>query len=186
MDKLTIIDTSIKDLYVVKTDPFIDQRGSFVRWFCEDELTEILGNRRIKNVNFSLSMKKGSIRGMHFQYSPHAEMKLVRCIKGKVFDVAVDLRMNSPTYLCWEGIELSDENMKLFIIPEGFAHGFQTLENNVEMLYLHTEDYNKNCEGAIRYNDPAINIQWPCSVTEISEKDAMHPLINSMFKGLMI
>jgi len=101
----------------------------------------------------------------------------VRCIKGKVFDVAIDLRTDSNTYLQWYGVELSAEKMNMFVIPEGFAHGFQSLENNVEMLYLHTEFYNKKSEGAIRYNDPKINIQWPIPITEVSEKDKNHPLI---------
>lgn len=167
----------IKDLYIIQPNAFVDNRGLFARWFCEEELCDILGERHIKNMNFSRTVKKGSIRGMHFQKPPYAEMKLIRCIKGKVFDVAIDLRTDSNTYLQWYGVELSAEKMNMFVIPEGFAHGFQSLENNVEMLYLHTEFYNKESEGAIRYNDPKINIQWPIPITEVSEKDKNHPLI---------
>jgi dTDP-4-dehydrorhamnose 3,5-epimerase len=113
-------------------------------------------------------------------------MKMVRCIKGRVFDVAIDLRRNSKTYLKWYGVELSEKNMKLFVLPEGFAHGFQTLEDDVEMLYLHTEFYNKESEGAVRYNDPSVSIHWPKEITEISEKDAAHPLIDDRFPGVML
>lgn len=178
MEKLTVVETPLKDLYVVQTNVFTDNRGLFTRWFCETELQAVLGARRIKNINFSRTFKKGTIRGMHYQKSPFSEMKLVRCIKGKVFDVAVDLRVDSKTYLQWYGIELSAKKMNMFIIPEGFAHGFQSLENHVEMLYLHTEFYKKETECAIRYNDPKINIQWMIPITEISEKDKHHPLIN--------
>jgi len=186
MGKLTILETPLKDLYVVETDPFVDHRGVFARWFCEEELAEIIDSRRIKNVNFSKTAKAGSIRGMHFQRPPHAEMKMIRCIKGRVFDVAIDLRRNSKTYLKWYGVELSEKNMKLFVLPEGFAHGFQTLEDDVEMLYLHTEFYNKESEGAVRYNDPSVSIHWPKEITEISEKDAAHPLIDDRFPGVML
>lgn len=186
MGKLTIHKTPMNGLYVVETEPFVDNRGAFARWFCEEELAEVIGERRIKNVNFSRTAKAGSIRGMHFQHPPHAEMKMVRCIRGKVFDVAIDLRKNSETYLKWYGVELSETNMKLFVIPEGFAHGFQTLEDNVEMLYLHTEFYNKTSEGAIRYNDPSVSIQWPKVITEVSEKDASHPYIDDKFSGVVL
>ena len=186
MGKLTIHKTPMNGLYVVETEPFVDHRGAFARWFCEEELEGVIGARRVKNVNFSRTAKAGSIRGMHFQRPPHAEMKMVRCIKGKVFDVAIDLRKNSETYLKWYGVELSETNMKLFVIPEGFAHGFQTLEDNVEMLYLHTEFYNKSSEGAIRYNDPSVSIQWPKVITGVSEKDASHPYIDDKFSGVVL
>jgi dTDP-4-dehydrorhamnose 3,5-epimerase len=186
MGKLTITETPLKDLFVVETKPYVDYRGEFARWFCEEELAEILGKRHIKNVNFSRTVKKGSIRGMHFQNPPHAEMKLVRCIKGKVFDVAIDLRLNSKTYLQWHCVELSAEKMNMFVIPEGFAHGFQTLDENVEMLYFHTEFYNKMSENAVRYDDPKLNIQWPLQITEISEKDGKHPFIDTDFIGVQI
>lgn len=186
MGKLTITETPLKDLFIVDTNPFVDNRGAFARWFCEGELADILGNRHIKNVNFSRTAKKGSIRGMHFQKPSYAEMKLVRCIKGKVFDVAVDLRLDSKTYLQWHGVELSDERMNMFAIPEGFAHGFQSLDDNVEMLYLHTEFYSKESEGALRFSDPKLQIQWPLQISEISEKDAKHPLIDSNIIGMRL
>lgn len=184
MGKLTINKTPIEGLYVVDTSAFIDNRGAFARWFCEAELAEILGNRHIKNVNFSRTVKKGSVRGMHFQRPPHAEMKLIRCISGKILDVVVDIRAGSPTFLQHYAIELSAENMKMFVIPEGFAHGFQSLEDNSEIMYLVTEFYSPESEGGLRYNDPKLGIELPLEIADISEKDSRHGLIDSDFKGL--
>jgi len=170
-------ETPLKGCYVIQTTPFVDHRGAFARFFCSDELKELLGNRQIVNVNFSRTVKRGSIRGMHFQYPPMAEMKFVRCIKGSVFDVAVDLRKESPTYLQWYGVELSAENMDMFAIPEGFAHGFQTLEDDVEILYLVTAFYSPHCEGGLNHADPQIGIRWPLPITDVSEKDLHHPYL---------
>jgi len=170
-------ETPLKGCYVIRTTPFIDQRGVFARFFCEGELAQIIGDRKIVNVNFSRTLKKGSIRGMHFQRFPDAEMKFVRCIRGKVFDVAVDLRKESPTYLHWYGIELSAENMNALAIPEGFAHGFQALEDNVEIMYLVTAFYSPSCEGGLNHADPQIDIRWPLPITDVSEKDLHHPYI---------
>ncbi len=184
MGKLTISKTPIEGLYVVDTAAFIDNRGAFARWFCEDELSEILGNRHIKNVNFSRTVKKGSVRGMHFQRPPHAEMKLIRCISGKILDIVVDIRAGSPTFLQHYAVELSAENMKMFVIPEGFAHGFQSLEDNSEIMYLVTEFYSPESEGGLRYNDPKLGIKLPLEIADISEKDSKHGLIDSDFEGL--
>jgi len=135
-------------------------------------------------INHSLSRKIGATRGMHFQYPPRAEIKLVKCIKGAVYDVIVDIRKGSPSFLKWHGIELSETNMKMIYIPEGFAHGFQVLRADSELIYLHTEFYAPDYEGALRYDDPLLNIQWPLQVTDISEKDKKHPLLDSNFEGL--
>ncbi len=184
MGKLTINKTYIEGLYVVDTAAFTDNRGAFARWFCEAELAEILGNRHIKNVNFSKTVKKGSVRGMHFQKPPHAEMKLIRCIRGKIVDVVVDIRAGSPTFLQHYAVELSADNMKMFVIPEGFAHGFQSLEDNSEIMYLVTEFYSPESEGGLRYNDPKLGIRLPLEIADISEKDSKHGLIDSDFEGL--
>ena len=186
MGKLTIHETPLAGLYVIETDAFIDHRGAFARWFCEDELKDIIGKRHIKNVNFSRTAKKGSIRGMHFQKPPKAEMKMVRCIKGKILDVVVDIRRDSPTYLQHFGVELSAENMKLFVIPEGFAHGFQSLEDDCEIMYLVTEFYAPDAEAGLRYSDPALKIEWPLPVADISVKDSVHPLIADGFEAVDI
>jgi len=183
MGKLTITETPFEGLYVVEAHPFIDHRGEWGRVFCQNELASILGNRHILNINFSKTSKKGTLRGMHYQLHPMAEMKLIRCLNGKIFDVAIDLRTDSKTYLQWYGIELSGENRRLFVIPEGFAHGFQALTDNVEMLYLHTQFYSQELERGIRYNDPMLSIDWPLEPTGMSERDNKHPLLDSTFEG---
>jgi len=123
---------------------------------------------------------------MHFQYPPKAEIKIVKCLYGSVFDVAIDLRKNSPTLLQWHGEVLSAENKKMIYIPEGFAHGFQTLENNSELLYLHTEFYSPKYEGGIRYNDPRINIKWPLEISYISNRDNEFNLLDNNFLGISV
>ena len=120
---------------------------------------------------------------MHFQKPPKAEMKMVRCIRGKIIDVVVDIRKNSPTFLQHYAVELSADNMKLFVIPEGFAHGFQALEDNSEIMYLVTEFYSPEEEAGLRYSDPMLKIKWPLPITDTSTKDENHPLINSDFNG---
>ena len=171
-------ETPLKGCYVIQTTPFIDHRGAFARFFCERELAPVIGDRKIVNVNFSRTVKRGSIRGMHFQRAPDAEMKFVRCLKGSVFDVAVDLRKESPTYLHWYGVELSAENMDMFAVPEGFAHGFQALEDDVEIMYLVTAFYSPHCEGGLNHADPQIRIRWPLPITDVSEKDLHHPYLH--------
>jgi len=183
MGKLTITETPFEGSYVVEAHPFIDHRGEWGRVFCQNELASILGNRHILNINFSRTSKKGTVRGMHYQLQPMAEMKLIRCLNGTIFDVAVDLRNDSKTYLQWYGIELSGENRRLSVIPEGFAHGFQALTENVEMLYLDTQFYSQELERGIRYNDPMLGIDWPLEPIGMSERDNKHPLLDSTFEG---
>jgi len=133
-----------------------------------------------------MTVSPGAIRGMHFQNPPYAEMKLVRCLRGRVWDVAVDLRASSPTFLRWHAEELSAENRLMMAIPEGFAHGFQVLEPESELLYLHTALYHKPSEGGVRFDDPVLAIQWPLSVTDVSSRDTQHPLITPHFAGIAI
>lgn len=178
--------TPIEGLKVATTNIRGDNRGSFGRLFCREELAISVGERQICQINYSSSKAKGTIRGMHYQTAPFAEMKLVRCLKGSVLDVAVDLRKGSPTFLKWHAVELSSENFKMMVIEEGFAHGFQTLTDDCELLYLHTAPYNSNHEGGVLYNDPAIGISWPLAVAEISTRDLNHPIIPNDFKGLSI
>lgn len=176
--------TDIDGLYTVTLQPVADERGFFVRSFCIKEISGIKKSIRIVQINHTLTREQGSIRGMHYQIPPYAETKIVRCIRGSVFDVAVDLRKDSKTYLQWYGEILSADNMKMMLIPEGFAHGFQTLEDNCEMLYLHSEFYNKEHEGGIRSNDAKVGIKWKIPASNISERDSTHPLITSSFKGI--
>jgi len=168
----------LADAVLVDVTPFSDHRGIFSRFFCLRELTSVIGDRQIVNVNFSRTSSKGSIRGMHYQRLPHQEMKLVRCIRGAVFDVIVDIRPASPTFLRWHAETLSSSNMKMLVVPEGFAHGFQTLEEESELLYLTTDFYESGSEGGLRYDDPVLGIHWPLDVCDVSEKDIAHPFLD--------
>ena len=183
---MKIINTKIDGVFVIENDPIIDSRGAFSRLFCEKEFSPILGNRHIVQINHSITRTIGAIRGLHYQYPPFAEMKMVRCLKGRVWDVALDLRQGSPTFLKWHVEELTSENAKIIVIPEGFAHGFQVMNENSELLYLHTAFYEKSVEGAIRFDDPNLSIHWPLPVTDISERDKNHPIINKLFTGIKL
>jgi dTDP-4-dehydrorhamnose 3,5-epimerase len=175
--------TPIEGVYLVETTPFIDQRGSFSRLFCTKELNAVVGHRQIKQINHSRTHQVGTVRGLHLQEAPFAEMKLIRCIRGGVWDVAVDLRKNSATFLKWYGVELTPANHKMLIIPEGCAHGFQVLAADSEMLYLHTAPYASSSECGVHSNDPVIAINWPLEITELSTRDANLSYINDQFTG---
>lgn len=178
--------TSIHDLVFTESHAFKDDRGSFARIFCEQDLSPVIGRRRIVQINHSFTQAVGAIRGMHFQTSPNAEMKLVRCLKGKVWDVAVDLRPTSTSYKLWFAQELTPDNSYMMVIPEGFAHGFQVLEAGSELLYLHTANYSPESESGVRYDDPELGIAWPMPVTDISRRDSNHAYIDSNFTGIVI
>ncbi|MBW2570183.1 MAG: dTDP-4-dehydrorhamnose 3,5-epimerase [Deltaproteobacteria bacterium] len=167
----------LEDAFVIEPEVVTDNRGIFARVFCQRELQNILHGKNIVQINHSLTKQKGAIRGMHFQYPPKAEVKMVKCLCGSVFDVTIDLKKDSSTFLKWHGEVLSAENMKTIYIPEGFAHGFQTLEENCELLYLHTEFYSPDHEGGVRYDDPKIGIKWPLGITHVSERDQNHSLL---------
>ena len=177
-------ETKIKGLYVAELESFSDNRVFFVRAYCNKELKEISIEKPIKQINHSLTSTVGTIRGMHYQNHPHSEIKMVRCISGEVFDVAIDLRKGSDTLLQWHGEYLSAENFKMMVIPEGFAHGFQVIKSNSEMLYFHTESYAQNSESGVLYNDKKIDIQWPIEVTDISDRDLKHKTITKEFIGV--
>jgi dTDP-4-dehydrorhamnose 3,5-epimerase len=181
---MKILPTPIPDLMLAETTAHIDERGAFARLYCESELAEAIGTRRVVQINHSRTARVGAVRGLHFQHPPHAEMKLVRCLKGRVWDVAVDLRANSPTLLRWHAEELTPTNTRMMVIPEGFAHGFQVLEAESELLYLHTAFYDPAAEGGLRHDDPRLGITWPLAVTDLSARDAKHPLIDSNFQGI--
>lgn len=178
--------TPIPGVYVADTERHLDRRGSFARLFCEHQLAKILGDRRIVQINHSQTGAVGAVRGMHYQRPPHAETKMVRCLRGAVWDVAVDLRPSSPSYLCWHAEELRPETARMMIIPEGCAHGFQVLEPASELLYLHTAFYAAEAEGGVRHDDPALAIPWPLPTTEVSDRDTAYPLIGSGFRGIEV
>ena len=176
--------TPLPGLCVVELTPHKDERGEFVRIFCENELDDLIGYRRIIQINHARTTAVGAIRGMHFQVPPDAEMKFVRCLKGLVWDVAVDLRKGSSTFLQWYARELSPINNCVMVIPEGFAHGFQVLEPDSELLYLHTASYAPNSEGGLKFDDDILGISWPLMPTDISLRDRNHANIDSNFKGI--
>ena len=171
--------------FVIEPKPFEDDRGWFFRNYSEDAFAAMGLNTAWPQMNHSFTKAKGSIRGMHFQYPPHGEVKLVRCIAGAVLDVIVDIRQGSSTFLQHFATELSASNKQLLYIPQGFAHGFQTLTHDCELLYQHSTIYQPGAEGGLRYNDEAINIQWPEQLTIISERDRSHTLIDEGFTGIV-
>jgi dTDP-4-dehydrorhamnose 3,5-epimerase len=184
--RFEFISTQLAGLIVLKRKPMGDERGFFERLFCQEELYEAGLVKPIVQVNRSLTRNKGTVRGMHFQYPPHAEVKIVSCLKGEIFDVAVDIRSGSATFLRWHGEVLSAENSKSLLIPEGFAHGFQTLSDECELLYFHTAPYAPESEGALNPVDPRVGITWPRAIAEMSDRDRLHPLVGKDFTGVLV
>lgn len=165
-------ETDLQGAYVIELEELKDERGFFARAWCQKEFDKHGLNSRVVQANLSYNAKKATLRGMHYQVAPHEESKLVRCLRGSIFDVIIDLRPEAPTYKEWIGVELSSENRKMLYVPEGFAHGFQTLEDHTEVFYQVSEFYTLGAEKGAKYNDPAFNITWPLEVNVISEKDA--------------
>ena len=177
-------ETTLKGSYVIDLEPFVDERGWFARTYCKNEFSKIGHSKEWVQFNHSFTRQKGTIRGMHYQLNPFSEIKLVRCIAGAVYDVIIDLRENSPTFLNYFGVELSSKNQKMIYIPEGFAHGFQTLKKDSELIYNHSQFYSPGVEGGIKYDEPKVNIEWPLPLSTISVRDSSFSLINENFKGL--
>jgi len=176
---MKFIETKIKDLFIIEPDLNIDKRGYFARFFCEKEFKKIGLNFKIIQTNLSFTNKKGTIRGMHFQKLPKAEDKIVHCIRGAIYDIVIDLRKNSSTYRQWVSIELNEENKKMLYIPKGFAHGFQCLSDNCEVLYFMSEFYSPEHESGVRWNDSFFDIKWPIENPILSKKDKSWSLIKS-------
>ena len=178
--------TSIEGVHLGQFRSKIDERGYFERIYCLREYEMLCGRLlNIKQVNRSMSKVKGTTRGLHFQWPPRAETKIVSCGAGRLFDVAVDLRIDSPTYLQYFSAELTAENKQFLIIPEGFGHGFQTLEPNTEILYLVTEEFSMEHDDGINPVDPAVGVKWPLEITLLSKKDTDRKYINSRdFNGI--
>lgn len=169
----------LKGLFLVELEELRDDRGFFARSFCIDAFQKVGLHQSYPQCNVSFNTRKGTVRGMHFQVPPSAEVKLVRCTMGALLDVVVDLRSGSETYCRAQAVELSARNRKALYIPEGFAHGFQTLEDDTEMLYHMGEKYQPGCNSGLRWDDPAFSIQWPLPISSISEKDTSYPDMNS-------
>lgn len=186
MSRFDFIHTPLSGLQVVQRRAMEDHRGFLSRFYCADDFREVGVSKNISQINHTLTVKKGAIRGLHFQKPPHAEVKMVSCVKGEIFDVAVDLRRDSPTFLQWHGEILSAANRRSLLIPEGFAHGFQALTEDCELIYLHTAAYCPDAEGALNVMDPKINIAWSLPIKDISERDRNHPFIKSDFQGIVL
>jgi dTDP-4-dehydrorhamnose 3,5-epimerase len=183
---MNVFETSISGATVIESTVFQDTRGAFSRLFCSRDLQKIIGPKTVVQINHSHTRNIGAVRGLHYQNPPYAEMKIVRCLRGRVFDVAVDLRQDSPTFLQWTAVELSPENNRAFVIPEGCAHGFQVLEEDSQLLYLHTAFYTPAAEGIVRFDDPKIGIDWPLDPSDLSARDLNQPYLKEEFKGLVL
>lgn len=184
MSRFTVTDLPLAGLKLVERQNLGDSRGFLSRMFCAEELASAGWAKPVAQINLTMTARQGTVRGMHFQHPPHAEMKLVNCLRGAVFDVAVDLRRESPTFLKWHAQELSAENRRSLLIPEGFAHGFQALTDDCELLYFHSMPYASGSEAALNALDPALGIAWPLKITEMSERDRGHSTLTSQFTGL--
>ena len=181
---MEFLETKLEGLYVIKHKKLEDERGFFTRTYCENAFKEISFVKTFVQFNHSFNKEKGTLRGMHFQTKPFKEVKLIRCVQGAVYDVAIDLRADSDTYLQSFGIELSQDNFLSVLIPEGFAHGFQTLKDSSSLIYHHTEFYQPGADSGVKYDDPVLQIDWPLPVRNLSVKDMEYKLINNNFNGL--
>jgi dTDP-4-dehydrorhamnose 3,5-epimerase len=179
---MRFVDTQIGGVTVVEPTPHGDERGRFMRAWCAKEFADHSLNFVPVQANMGFSVRKGTLRGMHFQVEPALEAKLVRCTRGSMFDVALDLRPDSPTYLKWFGVELSADNARMLYVPEGCGHGYQTLEDNTEMHYMTSAYYTASAVRGARFDDPAFGIEWPVPVTVVSEQDRKWSLVEDRSK----
>jgi dTDP-4-dehydrorhamnose 3,5-epimerase len=177
-------ETKLAGAFIIDLEEKTDHRGLFARTFCAQEFTDHDLKPTVAQCNLSFNHKKGTLRGMHYQLLPAAETKLIRCTQGAIYDVIVDMRPNSPTYLSHIGVELTSENRRALYVPEMFAHGYQTLTDKAEVVYQVGEFYTPGYERGLRYNDPLLEINWPLEVTEISEKDRNWELLESVLIGV--
>lgn len=184
MGRFDFLPTSISGLTLVQRKRYEDERGFLSRFYCAREF-EMAGMRKaISQINHTLTHRAGAVRGMHYQTPPHAELKVVSCLHGEIFDVAVDLRQGSPTFLKWHAEVLSAKNQRSMLIPEGFAHGFQALGDDCEIIYLHTASYEQSAEAALNPLDSRLEIGWPMPITEMSVRDRNHPMVAADFEGV--
>ena len=184
--RLTTTPTTLAGVAVIQREPIRDERGWLERMYDDAELAGALGPRHIVQVNHTLTRSKGTVRGLHLQVQPSAEVKIVSCLRGAIFDVAVDLRRGSSSFLHWHGETLSEENHRSLLIPEGFAHGFQSLVEDCEVLYFHTSAYDPDNERGIDPRDPLVGISWPLPLGQVSDRDRSHPPLEAHFDGIVL
>lgn len=182
MNRLKFTKTPFDGLLLIERVPLSDHRGFFSRIYCNDELNNAGIDFNIRQINHSYTKSRGTIRGMHFQSPPYSEAKIISCIQGSIFDVAVDIRKESLTYMKWYGIYLNEGDSKSILIPKGFAHGFQTLADNTHLIYLHSNSFHENSENGINPFDPVIGILWPEETSNMSERDKEFPMIANNIK----
>lgn len=186
MSRFSVTELPLSGLKLVERQRLGDERGYLTRLFCAEELAAAGWIKAIAQINHTYTIHRGTIRGMHFQYPPHTEMKLVICIRGEVWDVAVDVRAGSPTFLKWHGEVLSSDNRRALLIPDGVAHGFQALTDDVELIYCHSMPHKPEAEGGLNPVDPELGVRWPLPVGVLSARDAAHRLIDSGFTGVRL
>ncbi len=184
MNRFNVTDLPLAGLKRIQRQRLGDSRGFLSRLFCAEELAEAGWSKPVAQINHTHTASRGTVRGMHYQLPPHAEMKLVSCLRGEVWDVAVDLRAGSPSFLQWHAERLSAENFTALLIPEGFAHGFQTLSDDVELLYCHSAAYQASAEAGLNPQDDRLAIGWPLPIRALSARDAKHLVIDDDFEGV--
>lgn len=186
MSRFVVTTTPLPGVMRVQRKPLGDGRGTLTRLFCAKELATAGWHGPVAQINHTLTMQRGTVRGLHYQHPPAAEAKLVSCLHGAVWDVVVDLRTNSPSFLQWHAEELSADNHTALLIPPGYAHGFQALQDHTELLYLHSAPYNPDCEAAVHVREPRLAIDWPLPVVNLSARDAAHALLSPEFAGIAL
>ena len=186
MSRFNFSNTSIQGVQLIGRTRLGDERGFFERVFCDRDMGRILGSRSVAQINRTFTVRKGTVRGLHFQHPPNAEMKIVTCLRGEIFDVVVDLRQGSSSFLQSHAVRLSAQDGNMLVVPEGFAHGFQALTRDCELMYLHTAHYASAAEDGLNAFDPELAIAWPLAVTDLSDRDKNHPMIDASFSGLVL
>jgi len=186
MSRLTVTDLPLAGLKLIERRRLGDSRGFFARLFCAEELEAAGWQKPVAQINHSVTTRGGTVRGLHFQRPPHAEIKLVSCLRGEVWDVAVDTRAGSPTFLKWHAERISAENRRALLVPEGFAHGFQALTDDVQLLYCTSASYAAEAEGGLNPADPKLAITWPLPIAELSPRDARLPMLDAHFSAVVL
>lgn len=177
---MRFLEQDFKDVYLIDLEKIEDERGFFSRVFCKKEFDNLALEFNWVQINMSFTKNKGTVRGIHWQNFPHTDVKLVRCIKGAIMDVVVDLRKDSPSFGKWLSVELSDKNDSALYIPKGFGHGFQTLENDCKLIYFHSHEFVKSSESGLAMDDPSVGISWPLPIIDVSERDLQHPNLSNI------
>ncbi|WP_336810816.1 dTDP-4-dehydrorhamnose 3,5-epimerase family protein [Bosea sp. MMO-172] len=186
MSRFVVTDLPLRGLKLLERKRMSDERGFLSRLFCAEELAAAGWRKPAAQINHTCTVQQGAVRGMHFQLPPYAEMKLVTCLKGEVWDVAVDLRAGSPSFLQWHAERLSAQNNRALLIPEGFAHGFQVLSDGAELLYCHSVPYTPEAEAGLNPQDRRLDIGWPLPVADMSERDATRSFLEPSYAGVIL